>query len=62
MGHRAVDELVESIAHDTHASPETVARIYSDFLAKFEQDAKIHDYIPLLVAKRVRAYLKSDFA
>lgn len=62
MSQPNVDELVRSIAQDTHAPPETVSKIYSEFLASFEQDARVRDYIPLFVAKRVRAYLKSDFA
>ncbi|SAK58129.1 hypothetical protein AWB79_02495 [Caballeronia hypogeia] len=62
MVQSAVDELVRSIVEDTHASPETVSRICAELLAQFEEEAKIMDYIPLFVAKRVRAYLKADFA
>lgn len=61
MAQPNVEEIVRAIAEETHASPETVSKIYSDVWAEFEQDARITDYIPLFVAKRVRAHLKSDF-
>lgn len=62
MDRSNVDELVRSIVQDTNASPETVLQIYSGFLAEYEHEAKVKDYIPLFVAKRVHAYFKSDFA
>ncbi|SAK65339.1 hypothetical protein AWB81_02551 [Caballeronia arationis] len=62
MAHPNIEEVVRAIAEDTQASLETVSKLYSDVLAQFEEDARIHDFIPLFVAKRVREQLKGDFA
>jgi hypothetical protein len=57
-----IAETVRAIAEDTQVSPEVVSKLYSDVWAEFEVDARIRDYIPLFVAKRVREQLKSNFA
>jgi Protein of unknown function (DUF3562) len=62
MAQPNVEEIVRAIAEDTHASPETVSKLYSDVWAQFEEEARITDYIPLFVAKRVRAHLKNSLA
>jgi len=53
-----VDELVQAIAAETNTPTETVSKIYADTLADFKTDARVFDYMPLLVAKRVRDTLR----
>jgi hypothetical protein len=52
-------EVVQTIASETNTSSETVSRLYADTWAEFSQDASIHDFVPLFVAKRVRAAIKA---
>lgn len=53
-----VDEVVKSIAEETNTPTETVSRMYADTLADFKVDARVQDFMPLLVAKRVRQTLR----
>lgn len=53
-----VDEVVQAIAAETNTPPETVSKIYADTLADFRVEARVFDYLPLLVAKRVRDKLR----
>ncbi|MEW6344103.1 MAG: DUF3562 domain-containing protein [Paraburkholderia sp.] len=53
-----VDEVVQAIAAETNTPTETVSKIYADTLADFKTDARVFDYMPLLVAKRVRDTLR----
>ncbi|MGA7779985.1 MAG: DUF3562 domain-containing protein [Paraburkholderia sp.] len=53
-----VDEVVQAIAAETDTPTETVSQIYADTLADFRVEARVFDYLPLLVAKRVRSKLK----
>jgi hypothetical protein len=53
-----VDEVVQAIAAETDTPTETVSKIYADTLADFRLEARVFDYLPLLVAKRVRNKLK----
>jgi hypothetical protein len=57
-----IEEAVRAIAEETQASLEVVSKLYSEVWAEFEVDARIRDYIPLFVSKRVREQLKSNFA
>jgi hypothetical protein len=52
------EEVVKAIAAETNTSPETVSKLYSDTLARFQTDGRILDYMPLLAAKRVRETLR----
>jgi hypothetical protein len=54
----SVDEVVQAIAAETNTPPETVSGIYAHVLADFQTNARVFDYIPLLVARRVRDTLR----
>ncbi|SDI63397.1 DUF3562 domain-containing protein [Paraburkholderia phenazinium] len=53
-----VDEVVRTIAAETNTPTETVSKIYADTLADYKTDARVFDYMPLLVAKKVRDTLR----
>ncbi|AJK46375.1 DUF3562 domain-containing protein [Burkholderia plantarii] len=53
-----IDEIVQSIASDTHTPKETVSALYEKTLAEYRDGARILDYIALLAAKRVRDDLR----
>ncbi len=53
-----VDDLVKSIAADTHTPPEVVERVYEQTWAEYSDGARIVDYLTVLVAKRVREKLR----
>jgi hypothetical protein len=53
-----VDEVVNAIAAETNTPAETVSKMYADTLADFKTDARVFDYVPLLVAKKVRDTLR----
>ncbi len=53
-----VDEVVQAIAAETNTPTETVSKIYADTLAGYKTDARVFDYMPLLVAKKVRDTLR----
>lgn len=52
-------EVVQTIATETNTSSETVSKLYADTWAEFAENARIHDFVPLFVAKRVRATIKA---
>lgn len=56
------EQIVHSIAEETHTPEETVARIYADVLAEYRIDARIQDYLPLFAARKVRATLRQNSA
>jgi hypothetical protein len=51
-------ELIQTIATETNTASETVSKLYADTWAEFAENARVHDFVPLFVAKRVRAALK----
>jgi len=53
-----VDDVVRAIAAETNTPAETVSQLYADTLAHFKTGARVFDYMPLLVAKRVRETLR----
>ena len=53
-----VDEVVKSIAEETHTPPETVSKMYADTLATYRHEARVFDYVPLFAAKKVRNQLR----
>ncbi|WP_144152031.1 DUF3562 domain-containing protein [Paraburkholderia sp. BCC1885] len=53
-----VDEVVQAIAAETNTPTETVSKIYADTLADYKTGARVFDYMPLLVAKKVRDTLR----
>jgi hypothetical protein len=55
-----VDDLVESIANDTGAPPETVSKMVSQTWQAFSDGARITDYLAVLVTKRVRENLRDQ--
>jgi murein L,D-transpeptidase YafK len=52
------EEVVKAIAAETNTPPETVSKLYSDTLARYQADGRILDYMPLLAAKSVREALR----
>ncbi|CAN7544781.1 DUF3562 domain-containing protein [Trinickia sp. LjRoot230] len=53
-----VDDIVKSIAADTRTPQEIVQRMYAQTWAEYSADARIMDYMSVLVAKRVRETLR----
>jgi hypothetical protein len=51
-------ELIARIAEETRAPLEEVTQTYLDAWRDLSVDARIQDYLPLLVAKRVTAQLR----
>jgi hypothetical protein len=47
-------EIVKTIAADTDTPAETVSRMFAETWAEYSEDAKIMDYLSVLVARRVR--------
>ncbi|TAM07491.1 MAG: DUF3562 domain-containing protein [Paraburkholderia sp.] len=59
MAAHHVDEfIVQSIASDTDIPLETVSRMYAETWAEYSEGARITDYLPVLVARRVRDNLR----
>lgn len=52
------DAIVKSIASDTHVPEEMVLRMYEETWAEYSVGARIVDYLPVLVARRVRDNLR----
>lgn len=48
----------ESIAEETHTSLDEVARIYEQELSELASDARITQYLGVLVSRRVRMKLR----
>lgn len=55
-----VSDLVQSIASDTGAPPETVSKMVSETWQAYSDGAHITDYLAVLVTKRVREELRSQ--
>jgi hypothetical protein len=49
------EAIVREIARETNASQEVVSKLYADTWAEVNQTARVHDFVPLFVAKRVKA-------
>ncbi len=58
MSQPELEQIVHAIAAETNTPEETVARLYADLLHDYRADARILDYVPLLVARRVRETLR----
>ncbi|HEY3599322.1 MAG TPA: DUF3562 domain-containing protein [Paraburkholderia sp.] len=58
MAQPNVDDVVNAIAADTNTPAEAVSKMYEDTWAEYSEGAKIMDYMPVLVAKRVRDALR----
>lgn len=52
------DDLVKSIADDTHTPRDIVEKMYKQTWAEYSAGARIVDYLTVLVAKRVREKLR----
>jgi hypothetical protein len=50
-------QIVQTIASETGTPEETVARLYADTFESYRAEANIQDYLPLFVARKVRAEL-----
>lgn len=53
------DDVVNAIAADTSTPREVVERMYEEVWDAYSKDARITDYMPVLVAKRVREDLRN---
>ena len=49
--------VIRTIATETNTASETVSKLYADTWAEFSEGAKVYAYVPIFVAKRVRATL-----
>jgi hypothetical protein len=52
------EDFVKSIADEMDTPEETVHKIYRETWSEFSNDARITDYLPVLVSKRVREKLR----
>ena len=53
------DDVVKAIAADTRTPAEVVEKMYDEIWEAYSKDARITDYMPVLVAKRVREDLRN---
>jgi hypothetical protein len=53
------EEVVKEIATATHTPQEVVEKMYDEMWEAYSKDARITDYMPVLVAKRVREELRN---
>ncbi|MET5013493.1 DUF3562 domain-containing protein [Burkholderia pseudomallei] len=51
--------MVQAIASETPTPAEGVSRLYEETLAESREGARVRDYLPVLVAKRVRETLRN---
>jgi hypothetical protein len=54
-----IEGVAKAIASETNTSADVVAKLCEDAWAECSQGARIMDYVPLLVAKRVREDLRN---
>jgi hypothetical protein len=59
MAQPNVEEVVQAIAQETSTPAETVSEMYAATWAAYNDGAVVRDYLPLLVAKRVRENLRN---
>jgi hypothetical protein len=55
-----IEGVAKAIASDTMAPFETVEKMCEETWAHYSQGARIMDYLPVLVARRVRESLRND--
>lgn len=60
MAQPNVEDLVQSIASDTGAPPETVSQMVTQTWQAFSDGAHITDFLAVLVTKRVREDLRNQ--
>jgi hypothetical protein len=58
MAQPNTEEVVNAITADTKVAAETVSKMYADTWAEYSKDARIMDYMTVLVARRVRENLR----
>jgi hypothetical protein len=56
------NHVIEQLADEVDHPVTTVKALYEDILAQMQDRATIHDYLPILVSKRVKHILKVGFA
>jgi hypothetical protein len=59
MRQPAVDDIVKAIAADTSTPTEVVEKMYREVWEAYSKEARVTDYMPVLVAKRVREDLRN---
>ena len=55
-----IEGVARAIASETMAPFETVEKMCEETWARYSEGARIMDYLPVLVAKRVRENLRDD--
>jgi hypothetical protein len=60
MAQPNTEDLIRAIAEDLHTPTETVSRMFSEVWTEFSDGATVMDYLPLLVARRVRENLRAN--
>jgi hypothetical protein len=59
MAQPNVEDVVKAIVADTNTPAEIVSTMYAETWDEYSDGARIMDYMPALVAKRVRENLRS---
>ena len=54
------EDNVRDIAQATNTPQEAVSKLYADTLAEVREHARVQDFVPLFVAKRVKAQLLNN--
>ena len=52
---------IEQLAEEVHRPVQEVIPLYEDVLADLKSNARIHDYLPILVSKNVKHRLKNHY-
>ncbi|WP_206997076.1 DUF3562 domain-containing protein [Trinickia mobilis] len=55
-----IEGVARAIASDTHAPFEAVEKMCEETWTQFSEGARIMDYLPVLVARRVRESLRNN--
>jgi predicted transcriptional regulator len=53
------EAIVREIAEETGTDEQTVSQLYSEAMHAYEEDARVHDYVSLFAAKRVKEVLRA---
>jgi len=51
---REAERLLHDIAHDLHIEPDTISKLFTIVLRRFERDSSVGDYLSIFVRRRVK--------
>lgn len=49
---------IKNLAEEVHRLVHEVMHLYEDVLSHYKAHAKVHDYLPIFVSKKVKSYFK----